>query len=52
MSGNVKWALVIGSGLLTAAIVYVFTSDVVWSVIGLLGVISVGKAVAHPGSVG
>jgi hypothetical protein len=52
MSNNVKWALVIGSGLLAAAIVYVFTSDVVWSVIGLLGAFSVGKAVAHPGSAG
>ena len=52
MSRNAKWALVIASGLLTAAIIYVFTSDVVWSVIGLLGVVSVGKAAAHPGSTG
>lgn len=52
MTKNVKWALVIGFGLLTAAIVYVFTSDVVWSVVGLLGAVSVGKAVAHPGSAG
>ena len=43
MSGTVKLALVIGFGLLTATVVYVLTSDVAWSVVGLQRVIFVGR---------
>jgi hypothetical protein len=48
MSSTVRWVLVSGLGLLTAAVVYAFTTDVIWSIVGLLVAFSIGRAVARP----
>lgn len=51
MSNNLKWAIVVGVGLLAGAIGYVVTrGDVILSLAVLLVAVSIGRFVAHPGS--
>jgi hypothetical protein len=50
MSRNVRWAIwMTAFGLLTAAIVYVATESVLWSIVALFGAGVVGNAVANAG---